>query len=48
MENKARAAEAKLASSAAASPYSDPLPSPKRKVRVYIDGCFDMMHFGHR
>lgn len=20
----------------------------KREVRMYIDGCFDMMHFGHR
>ncbi|KAA8492235.1 Ethanolamine-phosphate cytidylyltransferase [Porphyridium purpureum] len=20
---------------------------PKKKVRVYMDGCFDMMHFGH-
>lgn len=20
---------------------------PKKKVRVYMDGCFDMMHYGH-
>ena len=22
--------------------------SGKKPVRVYVDGCFDMMHFGHR
>jgi ethanolamine-phosphate cytidylyltransferase len=44
MENRARAAEAKLAT---VTSGRDPEPSPRRKLRVYIDGCFDMMHFGH-
>jgi cytidyltransferase-like protein len=24
-----------------------PTPTPKREVRVWSDGCFDMVHFGH-
>lgn len=25
----------------------EPKPAPKKPVRVYMDGCFDAMHFGH-
>src|SRR5689334_8760195 len=21
--------------------------TPKKKIRVWVDGCFDLMHFGH-
>jgi bifunctional ADP-heptose synthase (sugar kinase/adenylyltransferase) len=44
LQARAAEAEAKLASSAVA----DPSEAPRKKVRIYLDGCFDMMHFGHR
>jgi len=48
LEAKARSAEARLLDRAAATPVGGAgNGEPKRKIRVYIDGCFDMMHFGH-
>lgn len=44
LEAKARSAEARLRDKDSTAEGAS---TPRRKVRVYIDGCFDMMHFGH-
>jgi hypothetical protein len=49
LEARARGAEARLAQADAGSAGAGAGAStPRKKTRVYIDGCFDLMHFGHR
>ena len=48
MEQKARTAEKLLSTATTPKGQVEPAATPTKKVRVYIDGCFDMMHFGHR
>ncbi len=46
-ETRARNAEARLLAAKSTTAAAEAAASPRKKVRVYIDGCFDMMHFGH-
>mmetsp|Transcript_9349 Transcript_9349/g.16851 ORF Transcript_9349/g.16851 Transcript_9349/m.16851 type:complete len:463 (-) Transcript_9349:3747-5135(-) len=39
--------ESRLQNNVLSGPDASAEKAPKKKIRVYMDGCFDMMHFGH-